>query len=343
MDRREIGRSGLAIAPLMLGGNVLGWTADEAASFAILDAFLDAGFNAIDTADQYSCWVPGHQGGESERMIGRWLKARGGRDRIVLATKVGSTPPKPGRPGFGRSGWGSDLSAQHIERAVEGSLARLQTDHVDLYQSHLDDPGTPLEETLEAHDRLMRGGKVRAIGASNHATPRLAEALAVSDARGLSRYQSLQPRYNLRDREGFEGGLQSLCLREGLGVLCYSALAQGFLTGHYRTKVQRAQSQWRPPLDAAADARGLRILDALAEVAAAAGATMGQVALAWLVAQPGVTAPIVAVNDLEQLREALGAFMIRLDPATLERLSAAGGPSPPDAPPVAAQDEMGRR
>lgn len=321
MEQRQIGRSEIRIAPVMIGGNVFGWTADAAASFAMLDAFTEAGFNAIDTADVYSAWVPGHAGGESERVIGAWLKARGGRDRIMLATKVGENMP----------GWGKGLSASYLVKAVEGSLSRLGTDYIDLCQSHCDDGATPLHETLEAYERLIRAGKVRLIGASHYDAARLAESLKVSQNGGLPRYDSLQPRYNLCDRAEFEGAVQQVCVEQQVGVLCYSALAKGFLTGKFRSAQDNAGSQWQDRLNGYLNPRGLRILAALDQVALQQQATPAEVALAWLIAQPGVAAAIVAANSVEQLQELLGFTRLTLDQAQLDALraaSAAPGPQP---------------
>jgi len=224
MQLKPVGRSGISIAPLVLGANVFGWTAGQRTCSAILDTFVEAGFNAIDTADVYSAWVPGHQGGESETMIGNWLKARGDRDRLVIASKVGERMPD----------FGHGLSPDHIVRSVEASLRRLQTDYIDLYQSHVDDAEVPLDITLEAYEQLKEAGKIRAIGASHHTPERLTEALATSESREVLRYETIQPRFNLFDREEFEGGLQDACIAQGIGALCYSALAKGFLTGRFR-------------------------------------------------------------------------------------------------------------
>ncbi len=318
MEHRRLGHTGLEIAPLMLGGNVFGWTADPAASFAILDAFVDAGFNAIDTADNYSRWIPGHAGGESETVLGDWLKARGRRDRVIVATKFGLDM------GEGDKG----LSAAYMVRAVEASLRRLRTDYIDLYQSHRDDLVTPFEETLEAYDRLIKAGKVRAIGASNFEAPRLAEALRVSAEKRLPRYESLQPLYNLVQREAFEGALQDLCIKEGVGVICYYGLASGFLTGKYRTEADFGKSPHRAGAKRFLDERGLRVLAALDAVAAAHAATPAQVALAWLMAQPGVTAPIASATSVQQLNDILGAARLKLEPADVAALTAASEVTP---------------
>lgn len=303
MQLRPLGRSGLHVAPLALGGNVFGWTADEKTSFAVLDAFVDAGFNLVDTADIYSNWVPGHAGGESESVIGRWFKASGKRDKVVLATKLG----KP--MGEGRSG----LSRRWMRQAVEDSLRRLQTDRIDLYQSHDDDPATPLEETMGAFAELIREGKVRAIGASNFSAPRLAEALATSARLGLPRYETLQPLFNLADRAPYEAELQPLCVAEGIGVINFYGLARGFLTGKYRSEADLGQSPRGGGVKAYLNARGQRILAALDAVAARHGATPAQVALAWQMAQPGIVAPIASATSAAQLRELLGAATLLLD------------------------------
>jgi aryl-alcohol dehydrogenase-like predicted oxidoreductase len=311
---RPLGRSGLLVAPLAFGGNVFGWTADEATSFSLLDAFVDAGFNLVDTADVYSRWAPGHTGGESESVIGRWLKATGKRDRIVLATKVGMDM------GDGRIG----LSARYIRQAVEDSLRRLQTDRIDLYQSHEDDAKTPLEETLSAFADLIREGKVRAIGASNYGAPRLAEALATSERLGLPRYETLQPKYNLVDRAAYEADLQPLCLQHGVGVINFYGLARGFLTGKYRGEADLAQSPRGGGVKAAYfNDRGWRVLAALDAVAGRTGATPAQVALAWQIAQPGITAPIASATSLKQWAELAPAATLQLDAEALRALTEA--------------------
>ena len=318
MEKRKIGRSDLAIAPLMLGGNVFGWTADAAASFAILDAFVDAGFDGVDTANVYSRWAPGHTGGESEVVLGDWLKARGRRDRIVLATKLG----------MDMGGDNKGLSAAYMVRAVEESLGRLKTDYIDLYQSHADDPATPMEETLEAYDRLIKAGKVRAIGASNYAAPRLAEALKVSSDKALPRYETLQPLYNLIERTSFEGPLQDLCVAEEVGVIPFYGLASGFLTGKYRSEADLGKSPRGRGAKRYLDARGLRILAALDQVSAAQAATPAQVALAWLMAQPGLTAPLASATSVEQLTEIMGSARLTLEADQLEALNTASASEP---------------
>lgn len=314
MQLRELGRSGLQVSPLAFGGNVFGWTVDEAQSFRLLDAWLDAGFNFVDTADVYSSWVPGHVGGESETIIGKWLRQSGKRNRIVLATKVG----KP--MGDGKVG----LSAAYIRQAVDASLTRLKTDHIDLYQSHDDDAGTPLEETMEAFAGLIQAGKVRAIGASNYSAPRLSEALDVSERLGLPRYESLQPLYNLYDRAVFEDALAPLCLARGVGVINFYALAAGFLTGKYRSEADAGKSaRGANTTKKYLNARGLRILAALDAVAATHGATPAQVAIAWQIAQPAVTAPIASATSTAQLDELAKAATLKLDGASVAALDAA--------------------
>jgi aryl-alcohol dehydrogenase-like predicted oxidoreductase len=319
MERREIGHSGLRVAALALGGNVFGWTADEATSFAVLDAFVDGGFQLIDTADVYSRWAPGHAGGESESVIGRWLKAPGNahkRDRIVLATKVG----KPmGDEGSGKAG----LSRRWIRQAVHDSLARLQTDRIDLYQSHDDDPATPLEETMAAFGELIAEGKVRAIGASNFTAARLAEANAVAARLGVPRYECLQPHYNLVERKVYEDELEPLCRAEGLGVINFFGLARGFLTGKYRSEADLSQSVRGGGVRKYLAPQPLGVLAALDETAAELGATPAQVALAWQMARPGITAPIASATGVAQLQELLGAARLRLSPAQVARLDGA--------------------
>jgi len=302
MNRRTLGNTGFDVAPLAFGGNVFGWTVDEPTSFRLLDAFVDAGFNLIDTADSYSRWVTGHQGGESETIIGRWIAARGHHDDVVIATKVGSDM------GLGRR----CLRKDYILQAAEVSLRRLQIDAIDLYQSHWDDDSTPFDETLDAYATLIAQGKVRAIGASNLSAERLQQALAVSAQRGLPRYMTLQPPYNLYDRATFEGPLASLCIREGIGVISYFALAAGFLTGKYRSEADFAKSARGSGMSKYLNARGLRILAALDQVAIDARATPAQVALAWLVNRPGLTAPIASATSVEQLGELIAATRLRL-------------------------------
>jgi aryl-alcohol dehydrogenase-like predicted oxidoreductase len=316
LQQRPLGRSGLVTAPLTLGGNVFGWTADEAASFAVLDAFVDGGFNLIDTADVYSRWAPGHSGGESEAVIGRWLKASGKRGRVLIATKVG----KPmGDEGSGKTG----LSRRWIRQAVHDSLTRLQTDHIDLYQSHDDDSTTPLEETMAAFAELIREGKVRAIGASNFSAARLAEANAVAARLGVPRYETLQPHFNLVERAPFEAELQALCLAQGLGVINFFGLARGFLTGKYRSEADLGKSPRGGGVKAYLNERGLRILAALDAVAAETGASQAAVALAWQIAQPGITAPIVSATSVAQWQQVAVAARLALTAEQQARLSSA--------------------
>jgi len=302
LSKRKLGSSDLDIAALVLGGNVFGWTADEATSFALLDAFVEAGFDAIDTADAYSRWVPGHSGGESETIIGKWLKARGRRDDVKILTKVGSDM------GQGHN----DLSPGWIETAVEASLRRLQTDYIDLYQTHWPDPKTPQEETLRALDKLVQAGKVRAIGTSNHSAEQVSEALDISQREILAAYATIQPHYNLYSRDTFEGELQDLAVEQGLGVITYFSLESGFLTGKYKSVDQIAGTKREGMLKDKFDARGVRILAVLDAVAQKAEATSAQVALAWLLAQPGVTAPIVSATSTEQLADTLKAATLML-------------------------------
>ncbi|MEZ5653006.1 MAG: aldo/keto reductase [Burkholderiaceae bacterium] len=310
MEQRSIGRSALRVSPLCFGGNVFGWTLDEAASFRILDAWLDRGFNFIDTADVYSRWAPGNQGGESETIIGKWFAATGKRHDVVLATKVGMDM------GEGRKG----LRAAYIERAVEDSLRRLQTEVIDLYQSHKDDEDTPLDETLEAHSRLVAAGKVRVIGASNFSPARLSESLAISEDLGWPRYECLQPHYNMMER-GFEAELAPLCLQEQISVIPYYSLASGFLSGKYRSEADAAKSVRGPGLvKKYLNERGQRVLAALDAVAQAHGSTPTAVSLAWMMAKPAVTAPIVSATSLEQLDQVAAAAALTLDAQQLKAL-----------------------
>lgn len=312
MQKRKLGNSGLEIAPLVFGGNVFGWTADEAMSFKLLDAFVGAGFDCIDTADVYSRWVPGHKGGESETIIGKWLKARGGREKVAILTKLG----------FERKD-GGGLTRQRIREDVEASLKRLQTDYIDLYQSHADDKKTPFEETLEAYQQLIKQGKVRAIGASNFEAPRLAAALKISAEKKLPRYESLQPLYNLSDRASFEKELEALCLKETVGVIPYYSLAAGFLTGKYRSEADFGKSPRGGRMNGYLDDRGRRILKALDDVSARLGAKPVHVALAWLAARPAVTAPIASATSLAQLEDLVAGIRLKLDSDATKALNAA--------------------
>jgi aryl-alcohol dehydrogenase-like predicted oxidoreductase len=318
MQKRKLGNTGFEVAPLALGGNVFGWTAGEIISFRLLDAFVDKGFNLVDTADVYSHWVPGHKGGESETIIGKWLKKSGKRSKVIVATKVGMAM------GEDKKG----LSAAYIQQAVEDSLRRLQTDYIDLYQAHQDDPNTPLEETLGTFTNLIRQGKVRAIGASNYSGQRLAEALDVSQQKKLERYQTLQPEYNLYDRFGYESDLEQLCQKNDLGVICYFSLASGFLTGKYRSESDLSKSPRGQMVKKYLNARGLRILDALVGVAERNNATPTQVALAWLMARPSITAPIASATNLQQLDELVDSINLELDQSSIQLLNKASEQTP---------------
>jgi aryl-alcohol dehydrogenase-like predicted oxidoreductase len=312
---RELGRTGLQVHPLCLGGNVFGWSADEAASFAVLDAYAEGGGNFVDTADSYSRWVPGNEGGESEAIIGRWLRARGNRDQVIVATKVGSDM------GQGRK----DVSAGYVRTAVEASLRRLQVERIDLLYVHWDVPETPLAETLGALDELVRAGKVGAIGASNISAGRLAEALVTSDRDGLARYGAVQPPYNLVERDGYEGALEELCRREHLGVAPYYGLASGFLTGKYRRGGPAPDSVRAGGVASRyADRRSWAVLDAVLAVAERQDATPAQVSLAWLLARPSIASPIASATSPEQVRELLGATAVQLTPEDVAELDRAG-------------------
>jgi aryl-alcohol dehydrogenase-like predicted oxidoreductase len=314
MIKRKLGNSGIEVRPLMLGGNVFGWTIDEAKSFEVLDAFLEAGFDFIDTADIYSKWVPGHAGGESETILGSWIKQRGNRKKIILATKCGFEMA-PGRKG---------LSRKHIMESAEESLRRLHTDYIDLYQSHTEDLETPLEETMNAYADLIKAGKVRAIGGSNYSPQRLEAAIDTSAKLDLPRYESLQPQYNLYDRAGYEEALEPLCIKNGLGVIPYYGLAAGFLTGKYRSEADASKSpRGANIVKKYLNERGLRILTALDQVAADCGATPASVAVAWLIARPGVTAPIASATNPAQLQDLLKAVDLKLDSSAIEALNEA--------------------
>ncbi len=316
MQKRKLGRTDLEIAPLVFGGNVFGWTADEKTSFDLLDRFVDAGFNAIDTADVYSRWAPGNSGGESEAIIGNWLKARGNRDKVVIVTKVGSDI------GQGRV----DLSPLHIEKAVEASLKRLRTDVIDLYLSHWPDPTVPHAETLGAYRRLIEKGKVRHIGASNLDAGQLKAALDAADHHGLPRYEVLQPAYNLYDRSEFDGPLRDLCVARGIGVIGYYGLARGFLSGKYRSKADLGKSLRGGSVASYLNERGMRILAALDEVSAAHGVGQAQAALAWIMARPAITAPIASATSLDQLDGLTAAASLHLSAADMKRLDMASAP-----------------
>ena len=316
MQPRRLGRTDLNIAPLVLGGNVFGWTADKKTSFAVLDRFVGAGLNAIDTADAYSAWAPGNKGGEFETIIGEWMNARGNRDRIIVVTKVGS-PMGQGKEG---------LSARYIEEAVEASLKRLQTDVIDLYLSHWPDMATPIEETLGAYQRLIEKGKIRWCGASNLNVTLLEAALMAAKARGGPRYEVLQPEYNLADRAEFESGVAELCQREEIGVITYFSLAKGFLSGKYRNEADLAKSPRGGGVKAYLNPRGFRILDALEAVASRNKAKPAEVALAWVMARPGVTAPIASATSVEQVDSLVRATELTLSANDIAALNEASAP-----------------
>jgi aryl-alcohol dehydrogenase-like predicted oxidoreductase len=316
MQTRRLGRTDLNIAPLVLGGNVFGWTADKKTSFDVMDRFAGAGLNAIDTADVYSAWAPGNHGGESETIMGEWMKARGNRGRIIVITKVGS-PMGKGKEG---------LSARYIEEAVDASLKRLETDAIDLYLSHWPDMATPIEETLQAYQRLIEKGKIRWCGASNLNVALLEAALAAAKAKGLPRYEALQPEYNLADRGGFENGLADLCEREEIGVITYFSLAKGFLSGKYRAEADLAKSPRGGGVKAYLNLRGFRILDALEAVASRNKAKPAEVALAWIMARPGVTAPIASATSLEQVDSLIRATELTLSANDMAALTEASAP-----------------
>ncbi len=313
MHYRQLGRSGPKVSPICFGGNVFGWTVDETTSFKLLDAWVDAGMNFIDTADVYSRWVPGHSGGESETIIGKWLKHSGKRDKVVLATKVGKDM------GNGKVG----LGPAYLRAAVEASLQRLQTDVIDLYQSHDDDATVPLADTLGAYAELLRAGKVRAIGASNFTALRLTEALAVSAKAGLPRYETLQPLYNLVERPAYEAELEKVCVDNGLGVINFFALASGFLSGKYRSEADLGQSARGQGVKKYLTPKGMRVLDALDAVAQRLSATPAQVALAWQIARPGITAPIASATSLAQLDGLVAAARLQLDADAIRTIDAA--------------------
>lgn len=313
IEKRKLGNSGLEIAPLVFGGNVFGWTVDEERASELLDPFVDSGFNMIDTADVYSNWIKGNHGGESETIIGRWLKNRGKRDDVLIATKLG-LEMGPGKKG---------LSKKYVLEAADNSLRRLQTDYIDLYQSHVEDPETPQEETLEAYAELIKAGKVKAIGASNFKAESLRQALEISRKKNLPRYESLQPHYNLYHREEFETGPQKVCLENHVGVITYFSLASGFLTGKYRSEKDVAGRARGSRVQKFLDPRGLQILKALDEVASDFNATPAQIALAWLMAKPAVSAPIASATNVQQLDELMGAAKITLDGEAIAKLDTA--------------------
>jgi aryl-alcohol dehydrogenase-like predicted oxidoreductase len=312
MQKRKVGRSELQVAPLMLGGNVFGWTIDEKASFEILDGFTAAGFNFIDTADVYARWAPGNKGGESETIIGNWIRSRGNRDRVIVATKGGSD-----------MGQGKNITKKYILSAVDASLSRLQTDYIDLYQTHVDVEETPVEETLEAYAQVVKEGKVRVIGASNFTAARLKAALEASAKHGYPRYESLQPHYNLYEREIFEKELETVCLENQVGVVNYFSLAAGFLTGKYRSEADLNKSPRGGGLKKYLDERGLRILAALDEVSGRYHSTPASAALAWLIARPSVTAPIASATSIAQLDSLVAATRLTLDVDAIKQLDEA--------------------
>lgn len=313
MKKRQLGKTGLEIAPLVFGGNIFGWTVDQATSFKLLDAFVAAGFNSVDTADMYSKWVPGHTGGESEIIIGEWMKRSGNRNKVIVATKVGMDM------GDGKKG----LSKSHILRSAEDSLRRLRTDYIDLFQSHIDDLDTPLEETLGAYAELIQQGKVRAIGASNHKAERLTAALETSRKSGLPAYQTLQPNYSLIERAEYESNLEPVCKKEGLGVINYFPLAGGFLSGKYRSEKDAAGKPRARNVTKHLNERGFRILAALDQVAKKYNATPARISLAWLLARPSITAPIVSATNLEQLKDLISSVDLALDRDSIEFLNQA--------------------
>jgi aryl-alcohol dehydrogenase-like predicted oxidoreductase len=313
MEKRELGKTGILVSPFCFGGNVFGWTVNEQQSFELLDAYVDSGLEFIDTADVYSKWVPGNKGGESETIIGNWLKKSGKRDNVVIATKVGK-PMADDKKG---------LSKAYITKAVEDSLKRLQTDYIDLYQSHDDDKNTPLEETMSAFTDLIKQGKVRAVGASNFSAARLQEALAVSKTNGFARYETLQPEYNLYNREDYEKELEPLCIANHIGVITFFSLASGFLTGKYRSEADLSQSARGGGVKKYLNDRGFKILKALDEVASQYKTTPASVAIAWVIARPGVTAPIASATSIKQLHDTTQAVHLKLDSGAVALLNEA--------------------
>ncbi|MDB5022990.1 MAG: aldo/keto reductase [Mucilaginibacter sp.] len=313
MEKRELGASGIKVTPFCFGGNVLGWTADEHTSFDLLDAFVDSGFDFVDTADVYSAWAPGNKGGESETIIGKWVKKSGKRDKIIIATKVGK-PMGPDKKG---------LSKAYITRAVEESLKRLQTDYIDLYQSHEDDKNTPLTETMETFTDLIKQGKVRTIGASNFDADRLKESLEVSKKNGFTTYQTLQPAYNLYDRADYEKELEPVCLENNIGVITYYALASGFLTGKYRSENDLSKSKRGSGIKGYLNERGFKILDALERIAKEYKTAPASVAIAWIIAKPGITAPIASATSVKQLHETTKALDLNLSKDAIDLLTKA--------------------
>jgi aryl-alcohol dehydrogenase-like predicted oxidoreductase len=312
MEKRQLGNSGIEVAPLAFGGNVFGWTIDEPTSFKLLDAFVDAGFNLIDTADSYSRWKEGNHGGESETIIGNWMKQRGNRDKVIIATKVGSD-----------MGEGKSLKKNYIFKAVEDSLKRLQTDHIDLYQSHFDDLSTPVEETMDAYAELVKQGKVKAIGASNLSIERLKQSVEYSESKGLPRYETLQPLYNLYDREVFEKEFQQYCLEKNISVINYYSLASGFLTGKYRSENDLSKSARGGGVKKYLNDRGFKILQALDEVAKRYNTKPATISLAWLMAQPTIAAPIASATNTQQLNDLIASANLKLDKEAIDVLNKA--------------------
>jgi aryl-alcohol dehydrogenase-like predicted oxidoreductase len=315
MEKRKLGKSGLEFAPIAFGGNVFGWTADEATSHSLLDAFVDAGFTFIDTADVYSRWVPGHKGGESEVIIGSWLKKNPSkRDKVLIATKCGMVPADGG------------LTRAHIKKSVDESLQRMNTDRVDLFQSHKDDKATPLEETLSTYGELVKAGKLRAIGASNYDAPRLAEAAKISKDKGLPRYESLQPHYNLMERGLYEGALEDECLKEGIGVIPYYSLGSGFLSGKYRSEGDVGDAKRGAGVKKDINTKGMAVLKALDDAAKKHNSNPTQIALAWLMQRKSITAPIVSATSLQQLKDLIASPKVKLDGADVAALDKASAP-----------------
>jgi aryl-alcohol dehydrogenase-like predicted oxidoreductase len=311
MKRRRLGNTGLEVSPLIFGGNIFDWTVDQATAFQLLDAFVGAGFNAVDTSDVYSRWVPGHTGGESEIILGEWMKQSKNRSQMIVATKLGMDM------GDGKKG----LSKDHILRSADDSLRRLQTDHIDLYQSHIDDPDTPLEETMGAYAQLLQQGKVLHIGASNHKAERLVAALETSKRLGLPAYETLQPNYSLMERPDYENNLEPICKCAGLGVINYFPLAGGFLTGKYRAEGDAAGKARARNVTKYLNERGFKIIDALDKVARKYCATPAKIALAWVLARPSITAPIVSATNLQQLSDVISAIDLKLEPDSIEFLN----------------------
>lgn len=312
MEKRKLGNTDLVVAPIAFGGNVFGWTIDEQTSFGILDRFTDAGFNLIDTANVYSRWKPGNQGGESETIIGNWLKSRNNRQEVIIATKVGAD-----------MGNGKDISKANILKEVDNSLKRLQTDYIDLYFSHYDDEKTPVEETLEAYQELIKAGKVRSIGASNFSAARLKESLDASKMSGLPKYEVYQPEYNLYSRQQYEVEYEPIVQEYQLGVTNYYALASGFLTGKYRSEADLNKSQRGGGIKSFLNERGFKILEALDQVAERRASQPASVAIAWLIARPSVTAPIASVTSMEQLKDLEHAANLKLSAEDIQLLDQA--------------------